>query len=52
MIEDALHYPRGLADGEVLKFDNGMGPFFDDLTKQQLPTDLTEIARRKEFLIL
>ena len=29
--------------------DNGLGPFFDDLTKQQLPTDLTKLARRKEI---
>ena len=35
--------------GEILKFDNGEGPFFDDLTKQQLPTELVKIARRKEL---
>ena len=35
--------------GEVLKFDNGEGPFYDDLTKQQLPTALVKAARRKEL---
>ena len=35
--------------GEVLKFDNGEGPFFDDLTKQKLPTELVKLARRKEL---
>ena len=35
-------------DGCVLKIDDGTGPFYDDLTKQQLPTELVKIARRKE----
>ena len=35
--------------GHILKFDNGEGPFYDDLTKQQLPTQLVKAARRKEL---
>ena len=34
-------------DGHVLKFDSGEGPFFDDLTGQELPTALVKAARRK-----
>ena len=47
--DDGEKYPSNLADGEVLKFDDGIGPFFDDLTKQQLLIDLTKLARRKEI---
>ena len=36
-------------NGCVLKFDNGEGPFFDDLTKQELPTLLVKAARKKEL---
>ena len=36
-------------NGQVLKFDSGEGPFYDDLTKQQLPTELVKAARRKEL---
>ena len=36
-------------NGEVLKSDNGEGPFYDDLTKQQLPSELVKAARRKEL---
>ena len=36
-------------DGQVLRFDDGQGPFFDDLTKQQLPTALVKAARRQEL---
>ena len=35
--------------GQLLKFDSGEGPFFDDLTKQQLPTALVKSARKKEL---
>ena len=35
--------------GHILKFDDGEGPFRDDLTKQQLPTQLVKAARRKEL---
>ena len=42
-------YPCGACDGHVLKLDDGHGPFFDDLTKQQLPSELTKLARRKEI---
>ena len=35
--------------GRILKFDSGEGPFFDDLTKQQLPTALVKAARKKEL---
>ena len=35
--------------GQILKFDTGEGPFFDDLTKQQLPTSLVKAARKKEL---
>ena len=27
--------------GHILKFDDGEGPFYDDLTKQQLPSSIT-----------
>ena len=30
-------------------FDDAEGPFFDDLTQQQLPTKLVKAARRKEL---
>ena len=40
---------RATKNGEVLKFDNGEGPFYDDLTKQQLPNELVKAARRKEL---
>ena len=36
-------------DGHVLKFDNGEGPFFDDLTKQELSAPLVKAARKKEL---
>ena len=36
-------------DGHALRFDNGEGPFFDDLTKQELSTPLVKAARRKEL---
>ena len=39
-------YPSNGIDGAILKFDDGQGPFYDDLTKQQLPSDLTKLARR------
>ena len=35
-------------DGQILKFDSGEGLFFDDLTKQQLPTALVKAVRRKD----
>ena len=35
--------------GQLLEFDRGGGPFFDDLTKQQLPTALVKAARKKEL---
>ena len=35
--------------GQLLKFDSGEGPFFDDLTKQQLPPALVKAARKKEL---
>ena len=35
--------------GHILKFDDGEGPFYDDLTRQQLPTQLVKAARRKEL---
>ena len=35
--------------GQPLIFDSGEGPFFDDVTKQQLPTALIEAARKKEL---
>ena len=38
-----------LSNGSVLEIDNGLGPFYDDLTKQLLPTDLVRAARRKEL---
>ena len=38
-----------LESPEVLKFDSGEGPFFDDLTKQKLPTELVKLARCKEL---
>ena len=44
--------PRGTSDGSVSKFGNGEGPFFDDLTKQRLRTELVKIARRKELAYL
>ena len=31
----------------VLRFESGEGPFFDDLTKQELPKLLVKAARRK-----
>ena len=34
---------------QILKFDNGEGPFFDDLSKQQLPTALVKAAPKKEL---
>ena len=36
-------------DGHVLEFDNGEGPFFDDLTKQELSAPLVKAARKKEL---
>ena len=36
-------------DGYAFRFDNGEGPFFDDLTGQELPTLLVKAARRKEL---
>ena len=36
-------------NGHVLKFDDGEGPFFDDLTKQELSDLLVNAARRKEL---
>ena len=36
-------------NGHVLKFDNVEGPFFDDLTKQELPAPLVKAANRKEL---
>ena len=36
-------------DGHILRFDSGEGPFFDDLTKQELPPLLVKAARRKEL---
>ena len=36
-------------NGHVLKFDDGEGPFFDDLTKQELSAPLVKSARRKEL---
>ena len=36
-------------DGPVLKSDNGEGPFFDDLTKQELSAWLVKAARKKEL---
>ena len=36
-------------DGHILKFDDGQGPFFDDLTRQELPSLLVKAARRKEL---
>ena len=36
-------------DGHLFKFDDGQGPFFDDLTKQELPKLLVQAARRKEL---
>ena len=35
--------------GQLLKFDSGEEPFFDDLTKQQIPTALVKAARKKEL---
>ena len=35
--------------GQLLKFDSGEGPLFDDLTKQQLPTALVKAARKMEL---
>ena len=36
-------------DGHVLKFDNGEGPFFDDLAKQELSAPLVKAARKEEL---
>ena len=36
-------------NGYVFRFDSGEGPFFDDLTGQELPTLLVKEARRKEL---
>ena len=36
-------------NGQLLRFDDGEGPFYDDLTKQQLPTPLVKAARQKEL---
>ena len=36
-------------NGHVLKFDDGEGPFFDDLTKQELPASLVKAARKKKL---
>ena len=36
-------------DGQLLRFYDGEGPFYDDLTKQQLPTQLVKAARRTEL---
>ena len=38
-----------MGNGQILRFDSGEGPFYDDLTKQQLPTSLVKAARRKDF---
>jgi len=38
-----------IVDGHLLKFDDGQGPFFDDLTRQQLPSLLVKAARKKEL---
>ena len=36
-------------NGHELKFDDGEGPCFDDLTKQELPVPLVKAARKKEL---
>ena len=36
-------------DGHVLKLDNGEGPFFGDLTKQELSAPLVKATRKKEL---
>ena len=36
--------------GHILKFDDGEGPFYDDLTRQQLPTILRARMYGDEFL--
>ena len=38
-----------MANGQILRFDIAEGSFFDDLTKQQLPTSLVKAARLKEL---
>ena len=35
--------------GHVLNFDNGEGPFFDDLSKQELSAPLVTAARKKQL---
>ena len=35
--------------GHVLRFDAGEGPFFDDLSKQELSAPLVTAARKKEL---
>ena len=44
-----LHTSDGPCDGSILKFVKGEGTFFDDLTKQRLPTELVKLARRREL---
>ena len=34
-------------NGHILRLDDGEGPFYDDLTKQQLPTQVMKAPRRK-----
>ena len=36
-------------DGNVLKFESGEGPLFDDLTKQELPEFLVKATRRNRM---
>ena len=38
-----------MSNGQILRFDSGEGPFYDDLTNQQLPTPLVKAARRKDL---
>ena len=36
-------------NGHILKFDDGDGSFFDDLTKHESPAPLVKAARKKEL---
>ena len=36
-------------NGQLLRFDDGDGPFYDDCTKQHLPIQVVEAVRRKEL---
>ena len=36
-------------DGSIMSMQGVEGPFYDDLTRQQLPTQLVKAARRKEL---